>query len=80
MTYTATHWGVYRPRVAGGRLLGMDGAEWDADPSPIGQSMVDGITAPCRVRRPAIREGYLRARGASRARRGQEAFVEVPWD
>jgi biotin/methionine sulfoxide reductase len=80
VTYTATHWGVYRPRVAGGRLVGMDGAEWDADPSPIGQSMVDGITAPCRVRRPAIREGFLRARGASRERRGQEAFVEVPWD
>jgi biotin/methionine sulfoxide reductase len=80
VTYTATHWGVYRPRVEDGQLIGMDGAEWDADPSPIGQSMVAGISAPCRVRRPAIREGFLRARGASRDRRGQEAFVELPWD
>ena len=64
MTYTAMHWGVYRPRVAGGKLLGMDPAEWDADPSPIGRSIAEGIVAPCRVRRPAVREGFLRARGA----------------
>jgi biotin/methionine sulfoxide reductase len=80
MTYTAMHWGVYQPRVAGGKLLGMDPAEWDPDPSPIGRSIADGIVAPCRVRRPAVREGFLRARGASREGRGRENFVEVSWD
>jgi biotin/methionine sulfoxide reductase len=80
MTYTATHWGVYRPVVRDGVLVGMDGAEWDRDPSPIGQSMIAGITASSRVMRPAIREGFLRRRGAARAQRGMEKFVEVPWD
>ncbi len=79
MTYTATHWGIYRPRTHDGRLVGMDGAEWDADPSPIGQSMIDGTTAPCRVRRPSVRQGYLRHGAASREGRGREPFVEVSW-
>ncbi len=80
MSYTATHWGIYRPRVQDGRLVGMDGAEWDADPSPIGRSMIEGITAPCRIARPAVREGFLRGRAATRSQRGLEPFVEVSWD
>jgi biotin/methionine sulfoxide reductase len=78
--YVATHWGVYRPRVEGGRLVAMDAAPWDRDPSPIGAAMVVGITAPCRVRAPAVREGFLARRSASRADRGRDGFVEVAWD
>ena len=77
---TSTHWGTYRARVEGGKLVGLDSVPWDRNPSPIGQSIVDGVTAPNRVRRPAIREGFLRGRGASRERRGCEPFVEVSWD
>ncbi len=80
MTYCATHWGVYRPQVEDGRLVGMAPAEWDRDPSPIGQSMVEGITARARIRRPAIRAGYLRDPLGGGAGRGREPFVEVPWD
>lgn len=80
MTYCATHWGVYRPEVRDGRLIGMAPAEWDRDPSLIGQSMVDGIVAPARIRRPAIRAGYLRDPMGGGAGRGREPFVEVPWD
>src|ERR1700681_3897423 len=78
--YVTTHWGVYKPRVQDGRVVAMDAAEWDHAPSTIGSSMVDGITAPARVRRPAIRKGFLRHGPDSRDRRGRDEVVEVPWD
>lgn len=77
---TSTHWGTYRARVLDDTLVGLDPVPWDRNPSPIGQSIVDGVVAPSRVRRPAIREGFLRGRGASREGRGKEPFVEVSWD
>ena len=80
MSLTATHWGIYRPLVEHGRLTAMEAVAWDADPSPIGRSMVDGITSPSRILRPAVREGFLRHGAVSRAQRGQDAFVEVSWD
>ncbi len=80
MTFTSTHWGVYRTRMSDGRLTSLDPVEWDQDPSPLARSMPEGITAPCRIARPAIREGFLKSRGASRDRRGSEPFVEVSWD
>lgn len=82
MGLTSTHWGVYRPVVEAGRLTGMQPAEWDADPSPIGQSIPGAIDSPTRVRRPAVRRGFLDAktRHSSRTQRGLEPFVEVPWD
>ena len=79
MTLIANHWGTYRTRVVDGRLAALDPVPWDSEPSPIGQSMPEGIVAPCRIRRPAVREGYLKGRGASRAGRGSEPFVEVSW-
>jgi biotin/methionine sulfoxide reductase len=77
---TTTHWGSYRARVENGRLVGMDPVEWDRDPSPIGQSLPEGITAPARVLRPAVRRGFLEGGAASREGRGSEPFVEVEWD
>ncbi|PWC89340.1 biotin transporter BioY [Azospirillum sp. TSH100] len=78
--FTATHWGVYRPRVADGRLTALDPAPWDKAPSAIGRSVVDGIDAPAHIRRPAVREGFLRHGPASRDGRGREPFVELSWD
>ncbi len=77
---TSTHWGTYRARVQGDKLVGLDPVSWDRNPSPIGQSIVDGVVAPNRVRRPAVREGFLKSRGASREHRGKEPFVEISWD
>lgn len=80
MTLTSTHWGAYNVRVEDGHVIAMEPVPWDKAPSLIGQSMPKGITAPCRVRRPAIRAGWLKSRGESRDRRGAEPFVEIPWD
>lgn len=78
---TLTHWGAYRVRSENGRPVEMRPFERDPDPSPIGNSMVAGWAAECRVRRPAVRRGYLERGAADDARqRGREPFVEVTWD
>ena len=77
---TSTHWGVYDVVVENGQIARVLPFDRDPDPSPIGQSLVDGVTAPSRIRRPAVRRGYLESGPASRGRRGAEPFVEVSWD
>ena len=54
---TATHWGTYRAEVHEGRLSALHGFEEDADPSPIGQGMVDTLDDPCRIPLPMVRKG-----------------------
>lgn len=85
MGFTSLHWGVYRPRVVEGRLTGMDPAQWDTDPSPIGASIPGAIDSTTRIRRPAVRRSFLERfddHPALRNRhlRGNEAFIEVSWD
>ncbi|MGF6528715.1 molybdopterin-dependent oxidoreductase [Variovorax sp. PvP013] len=79
---TSTHWGVYEPVVVDGRLREMRPAPWDAAPSAIGRSMPGAVDSATRVRRPAVRRGFLdpATRHRSGASRGLEPFVEVPWD
>lgn len=73
-------WGSYRTQVVDGELRGVTPVAWDRQPSDIGYSLPDGLTAPCRIRRPAVRAGFLEHGSASRARRGGEPFVEVSWE
>lgn len=85
MSFTSLHWGAYRPRVVDGRLQAMDPVEWDADPSPIGLSIPGAIDSATRIRRPAVRRSFLERFDDHPALRdphlrGNEAFVEVPWD
>lgn len=85
MSFTSLHWGAYRPRVVDGRLQAMDPVEWDADPSPIGLSIPGAIDSATRIRQPAVRRSFLERFNDHPALRdphlrGNEAFVEVPWD
>ncbi len=80
MTLTATHWGVYRTRTGDDGIPVLTPFERDRRPSPIGLGMVEAAIGPARVRRPAIRKGWLKRGPASREGRGAEPFVEVPWD
>jgi biotin/methionine sulfoxide reductase len=85
MGFTSLHWGVYRPRVVEGRLTGMDPAQWDTDPSPIGASIPGAIDSATRIRRPAVRRSFLERFDDHPALRnphlrGNEAFIEVSWD
>jgi biotin/methionine sulfoxide reductase len=81
-TLTAAHWGVYEVEYDGdGKAHRLHPFSKDPDPSPIGLHMLSDEVARLRVRRPAIRKGWLeKGPGAASERRGQEPFVEVPWD
>ncbi|GFM64718.1 dimethylsulfoxide reductase [Pseudomonas cichorii] len=80
MTFTSLHWGVYRPQVVDGQLEALVPAEWDKDPSPIGDSVAGAIASPTRIKRPAVRRSFLHESGGRPDLRGQEPFVEVSWD
>src|ERR1700712_827061 len=78
--YTAMHWGVYEIEPRPGQPPALHGVAGDPDPSPIGLDMLDASVSRLRVRRPAIRRGWLeRGPGPSDAR-GRDEFVEVNWD
>lgn len=74
------HWGTYRVKTAEGAITAIEPVEWDRNPSLIGQSLVDGVGGPSRIRRPSVRLGYLKHGRDSRQGRGKEPFVEVSWE
>ncbi|MEM6945520.1 MAG: molybdopterin-dependent oxidoreductase, partial [Pseudomonadota bacterium] len=77
----STHWGTFRARTAGGKLLGVEPWEGDPDPPAIGPGIEDAISHPTRIARPAIRESFLaKGHAAGGEGRGAEPFVELPWD
>ncbi|MFK7963849.1 MAG: molybdopterin-dependent oxidoreductase [Burkholderiaceae bacterium] len=78
---TSTHWGNYLLQKTDGAVSAVLPTPEDTNPSPIGQSLVDSQDKGCRVARPSVRQGYLKAQWKSDGRkRGVEPFVEVPWD
>jgi len=81
-TLTAAHWGVYEVEYDDkGQAAKLHPFAKDPDPSPIGLHMLSDEVARLRVRRPAFRKGWLeRGPGATSDKRGQEPFVELPWD
>ena len=81
-TLTAAHWGVYEVEYDDrGQAAKLHPFSHDHDPSPIGLHMLSDEVARLRVRRPAFRKSWLeRGPGANSDKRGQEPFVELPWD
>jgi biotin/methionine sulfoxide reductase len=76
-----SHWGAFTALVEEGRVVGAEPFALDPQPSPMLEAIPAMVHSPLRVQRPAVREGWLRDRRRSDgARRGREAFVEVPWD
>ena len=76
---TYTHWGLYHPQVAAGRVVGL--VPFAADPHPVafGASLIDAVHSPLRIGQPMVREGWLK-NGPGPGKRGGEAFVPVSWD
>lgn len=75
------HWGTYEVSTQNGKLVGVEPWRGDPDPSPIGRSMLGTVQGNLRVSRPAIRRGWLEGdRSSANGRRGNEPFVEVPWE
>ncbi|WP_431284880.1 molybdopterin guanine dinucleotide-containing S/N-oxide reductase [Humitalea sp. 24SJ18S-53] len=77
-TLTAMHWGVYEVEMQGGEAVALHPFRHDPDPSPIGLHALAPELDAVRVRRPAVRQGWLE--GRARNGRGREDFVEVSWD
>jgi biotin/methionine sulfoxide reductase len=75
---TAAHWGVYEVEMRDGQAVALHPFGPDPDPSPIGLHMLAPELDRVRIRRPAVRKGWLD--GRARTGRGKEPFVELPWD
>lgn len=76
-----SHWGAFTALVEDGRIVGIEPFGDDPAPSHMLASIPDMLDPAVRIKRPAVREGWLKKRLASDRRgRGNERFVEVPWD
>ncbi len=80
--YSAAHWGIYEVEQRDGDALPhLRSLSSDPDPNPIGLDQLDPSVTALRVKRPAVREGWLEhGPGKSGDRRGEERFIEVDWD
>ncbi|WP_105567512.1 molybdopterin-dependent oxidoreductase [Microbacterium halophytorum] len=76
----SSHWGAFRARVENGRFVEAMPFEADADPAGLLENMPGAVHAENRVKRPAVRRGWLEGRSRGEAPRGHDEFVEVDWD
>jgi biotin/methionine sulfoxide reductase len=74
-----SHWGAFRVTVENDTIVGVEGHPDDPAPSPLLANYLDGIRNDSRVRRPAVRRGWLENGPGPDARRGADEFVEVDW-
>ena len=81
MPLTSTHWGTYEVTANDGRVTKLSPFAEDHDPSPIGLSLPDLLDHPTRIRRPAVRRGWLEnGPGPADGARGRDPFIEIGWD
>ncbi len=71
------HWGAFEARVEDGNVVEVRPLADDPNPTPILGGVVEATHHDCRIRRPAVRQGWLERRDR---KRGGDPFVEVPWD
>lgn len=76
--FTLSHWGIYQfDEQHTERLVPWRG---DPAPSPIGRYQWQASASPLRVKRPAVRKGWLEnGPGPANGRRGSDEFVEIEW-
>lgn len=81
---TTSHWGAFRVTSENGRITAVAPFEEDPYPSTISGVLPAAVHHRSRVQRPAIRRGWLRQGpgrcGNGHGRRGEDEFVDVPWD
>ncbi|AYD00611.1 molybdopterin-dependent oxidoreductase [Neorhizobium sp. NCHU2750] len=81
MILNSAHWGAFRLASKNGRIERIVPFEADPAPSDLLEGIVEAFDHPTRIRRPAIRKGWLDHGVASdTTKRGAEPFVEVGWD
>lgn len=74
----SSHWGAFSGRYDEGKLeiLPHPG---DPDPSPLLGNIPAVADSPARVRRPAVRRGWLEGKPGNAGMRGMDDYVEVSW-
>jgi biotin/methionine sulfoxide reductase len=77
---TTSHWGAYRVRPDANGDITVLPHPADPAPSPLLGNVADALRHETRVRRPAVRRGWLEGGPGPSDRRGGEPFVEVSWD
>ncbi len=78
---TGSHWGAFRAKVEGGRMVGYTPWEKDLFPSAQLKGVVDSVYSATRIKYPMVRRSYLeKGPGADPAGRGTGDFVRVSWD
>ncbi|MFC9458351.1 molybdopterin-dependent oxidoreductase [Streptomyces sp. NPDC056983] len=77
---TTSHWGAYSVHPGDDGSLGILPHPEDPSPSPLLRNIEGALRHPTRVRRPAVRRGWLDHGPGPTDRRGREPFVEVGWD
>ena len=80
---TSSHWGAFNVKTRGDRIVGVSNFANDPNPSAIPKILPAAVHHASRVMRPSIRKSWLDngpLHQPSRALRGTEEFVELPWD
>ena len=73
------HWGAYLAEVNDGRIVAATPHPLDHDPSALLGNIPGSTHSEARVRKPAIRKGWLENGPGSTNKRGADPFVEVEW-
>jgi biotin/methionine sulfoxide reductase len=74
----SSHWGAFSGRVVDGKL-DIRPHPADPHPSPILGNLPAVAESAARVRRPAIRRGFLERAAGHESRRGADDYIEVSW-
>ncbi len=74
---TASHWGTYLVTAEDDEVVDVRGAEADPDPSPLGANYLGALRHRARIRRPAVRLGWLEDGPGPTRTRGSDPYVEV---
>jgi trimethylamine-N-oxide reductase (cytochrome c) len=78
---TGSHWGAFRAKVEGGRIVSYTPWEKDLFPSAQLKGVVDSVYSASRIKYPMVRRAYLeKGPGADPGSRGSGDFVRVSWD
>ena len=77
---TTSHWGAYRVQGEPDGEIVVTPHPDDPAPSPLLGNIPGALRHATRVRRPAVRRGWLEHGPGPSDRRGQDPFCEVSWD
>ena len=77
---TTSHWGAYRVRTEPDGEIVVSPHPDDPAPSPLLGNIPGALRHATRVRRPAVRRGWLEHGPGPSDRRGHDPFCEVSWD